>query len=178
MHKMKINPYNFRTSIFDLWNNQWLLLTSGDFEKKEYNSMTIAWGSFGVMWNKNFIQIVVRPTRHTYEFINKYDNFTVSAFNKEHREKLKILGSKSGRNIDKINNSGFNAVKSEIISSPGYEEAELIMECKKIYFQDFDSANFLDNSIENLYPNKDYHRIIWGEIVNILANHTYFNDNM
>ena len=63
-----------------LWNKQWLLLTAGDFEAGRFNSMTIGWGSLGTMWGRPFAQVVVRPTRYTYEFMEKYDSFTVRVF--------------------------------------------------------------------------------------------------
>ena len=44
---------------------------------------------------------------------------------------------------------------------------EIIIECKKIYFDDYKPENFLDKSIHDEYPEKDYHRIYYGEIVNI-----------
>ena len=53
----------------DLWMNQWLLLTCGDFASQDFNTMTVAWGSFGTMWNKPFAQVVVRPVRYTYKFM-------------------------------------------------------------------------------------------------------------
>ena len=74
-------PYtNLRLNPHDLFENQWLILTCGDFEKKDFNGMTIAWGSLGTMWHRPFVQVVVRPTRYTFDFMNRYDQFTVCAF--------------------------------------------------------------------------------------------------
>ena len=63
-----------------LWSEQWLLLTAGDFRAGKFNAMTVGWGSFGVMWNKPFVQVVVRPTRYTYQFMEQYEDFTLCAF--------------------------------------------------------------------------------------------------
>ena len=165
LQKIEINDFN--TNIFELWQKQWMLVTSGDFDKNEFNTMTVAWGSIGVMWNKPFVQIVVRPTRHTYSFTEKFDSFTLTAFPEKFKEALKLLGTKSGRDGDKISEAGLTPNKSENVLSPGFEEAELIIECKKIYYDDFKSENFLRAEIENSYPEKDYHRIYFGEVVNI-----------
>ena len=81
---------------------QWLLLTCGDFAKSDFNAMIVAWGSFGTIWNKPFAQVVVHPTRHTYDFMEKYDSFTLSGFPVQHQEALQLLGTKSGRDGDKI----------------------------------------------------------------------------
>ncbi|MFA8344158.1 MAG: flavin reductase family protein [Rhodothermaceae bacterium] len=165
----KINPFEFDSKIFDLWNNQWMLVTSGDFENSDFNTMTVAWGSFGVMWNKPFVQIVVRPQRHTFEFTEKYDSFTLTAFPEQYKDALKLLGKKSGRDGDKIAEAGLTPVQSEIVTSPGFEEAELIVECKKIYRDKFSPENFLLPEIDKNYPQKDYHIIYYGEVVNIKA---------
>lgn len=164
----KKNPDDLLLKPHDIWHNKWFLLTAGDFRSKNYNTMTVAWGSIGTMWNKPFVMAVVRPTRYTYYFTEKFDNFTLCSFPEEYKSDLKILGSKSGKDIDKVNYEGLKAIASEVVSSPSYLEADLIIECRKIYFDDFKPENFLDPKIEKSYPLKDYHRIYFGEIVNIL----------
>ena len=132
--------------------------------------MTVAWGFFGVMWNKPVAAVVVRPTRHTFEFIEKYDTFTLTAFdmsNEKNRDALKLLGTKSGRDSDKIAETSLTIVKSDIIEAPTFKEAELSIECKKIYKDDFKPENFLIPEIEKSYPMKDYHIIYFGEITQI-----------
>ena len=47
-----------------------------------------------------------------------------------------------------------------------FEEARLVLECKKLYFQDINPSHFLDGSIEKMYDN-DYHRMYIGEITGI-----------
>ena len=63
-----------------LWADQWLVLTSGDFDIGSYNAMTVAWGGIGVMWEKPFVHVVVRPTRYTFGFMQRFDTFTLCAF--------------------------------------------------------------------------------------------------
>ena len=167
MERELINPENFVSNSTGLWSKQWLLLTSGDHKSKEYNTMTVGWGSIGTMWNKPFVQVVVRPTRFTYEFMEKYDTFTLTAFPDKYKDQLKYLGTVSGRDEDKILKSGLTVISSEKINAPGFDEAELIIECKKIYWDDLRSENFIDGRIEESYPEKDYHRIYFGEILSI-----------
>ncbi len=151
--------------VHDLWLNKWLLLTSGDFSKNDYNCMTVAWGSLGTMWNKPFAQIVVRPTRHTFGFTERYDNFTLCTFPEEYRDVLKFMGTHSGRDVDKKEHTGITAAASKIVSSPSFKEADMVLECRKIYFDNIKPGNFLDPSIDNNYPLKDYHKIYFGEIL-------------
>lgn len=162
----------------DIWRKQWILLTAGDFKSNSYNAMTIAWGSFGYMWNKPFAQVVVRPTRYTFEFMNKYDSFTLTVFPEKYKPALQLLGTKSGRDTDKIQESGLFIIPSEKVSAPGFNEAELIIECKKIYWQDFNPENFVDKSIKSNYPLSDYHRIYFGEIVNVNGLEQYINGGL
>jgi flavin reductase (DIM6/NTAB) family NADH-FMN oxidoreductase RutF len=148
-----------------LWGTQHLLLTCGDFSQGSFNAMTIGWGSIGVMWERPFVQVVVRPIRYTYEFMERYDTFTVCAFPPRHAEALELLGSKSGREGNKIADAGLHPVASAKVAAPSYTEAELALECRKIYWDDMERGHFLDAGIEEKYPSKDYHRIYFGQII-------------
>jgi flavin reductase (DIM6/NTAB) family NADH-FMN oxidoreductase RutF len=164
----KMNIKAFNSKIFSLWDDQWFLLSVGDFNKGDFNSMTVAWGSLGIMWSVPFAQIVVRPTRHTYHFMNTYDDFTLCAFPEKYREDLSYLGYHSGRDEDKIAKTTLTPCASDTVKSPSFEEAELIMECRKMYEQDMDPKLFLEDFIHTKYPGNDYHRIYFGKIQNLL----------
>ena len=148
-----------------LFLDRWLLLTAGDMQ--HHNAMTIGWGSVGLMWEKPFIQVVVRPVRYTYEFMNRCPDFTVCSFADEFQPALTLLGTKSGRSGDKIAESGLTPSPSRVVAAPGFREAELVLECRKIYWQDMEPRNFEDATIAANYPNRDYHRIYFGEIVHL-----------
>ncbi len=158
---------NFISRSFSIWKDNWMLLTSGNFEEKKFNCMTISWGSIGIMWNKPFAQVAVRPTRYTFHFINKYPDFTLCVFPEKFRPQLQELGSRSGRSMDKISHSGLTPTKAEVTAAPVYEEAELVIECRKIYWQDYDLGHFLDPQINTHYTDNDFHRIYFGEILSI-----------
>ncbi|MBU1677377.1 MAG: flavin reductase family protein [Bacteroidetes bacterium] len=171
MQSIPINDFLVR--INDLWKNKWFLLTSGDYNSKHFNTMTIAWGYFGIMWNKPFAAVVVRPTRFTFEFMNKYDTFSLCSFDKTYSEDLSLLGSKSGRDGNKIAETKLTVIPPQKITAPSFNEAELAIECKKIYWDDYKPENFLDDSINKVYPLKDYHRIYYGEILGIWGDAKY-----
>lgn len=168
-----INPLDFSVRINELWKNKWFLLTSGDFHKGHYNTMTVAWGYFGIMWNKPMAVVVVRPNRFTFEFMEAYDTFTLSAFDKKYKKDLSLLGTKSGRDGDKIAETVLTPVPVNTIASPAFKEAELIVECKKVYSDDFKPENFTDPTIDKNYPLKDYHRMYFGEIEHISGIDSY-----
>lgn len=173
MARQLISPEQFLTHIYDLWEHQWLVLTSGDFAAGRFNGMTVAWGSFGSMWARPFAQVVVRPQRYTFEFLEAYPTFTVCAFSEVYRPALNIMGSKSGRQVNKIAEAGLTPIASSAVAAPGYAEAELIVECRKLYWDDMEAGHFLDPDLGKGYPSRDYHRIYYGEILAIWGEEKY-----
>ncbi len=159
----EIKPEELTLKSVDLWKNQWLLLTAGTME--DCNMMTVAWGSIGCMWNRPFAQIVVRPQRYTMEYIERSDCFTLSAFPDEFHKDLLYLGTVSGRDSNKLADTPFTLMASSSVLSPSYEEASLILECRKMYAQNMDPQCFITDTASKVYPEKDYHRIYFGEIV-------------
>ncbi|MDD3179651.1 MAG: flavin reductase [Opitutaceae bacterium] len=173
MNRKSIPVDDLGTRFHHLWNSQWFLLTAGDFTTRDFNTMTVSWGSLGVMWNRPVAQVVVRPVRHTFGFLERHATFTLCAFPERYHEALVLLGSKSGYDGDKIAESGLTPQGASVVAAPVFAEAELVLECRKIYSDDFNPARFLDPSIASNYPNKDYHRIYFGEIVAIAGTDKY-----
>ena len=161
-----ILPRDIPGNPFDLIGQRWMLLTAGD-DTADYNTMTVSWGGLGVLWSMPVATAYVRPQRHTYQFTEKSEHFTLSVYPEEYRDALRICGSKSGRDIDKAAVCGLTPA----LSANGgvyFEEAELVIVCKKIYYNDLDPKNFLDERIANCYYPDDYHRMYIGEIVEVL----------
>jgi len=157
---LKINP-------FVMLEDQWGLLSVGDAEK--FNAMTIAWGGFGVMWSKPVISVVIRPQKYTFEFMEKFDLFTVSFYPEEYRKALQLLGTKSGRDSNKIKESGLTPF--HIDGTVAFEEAQSIYLCRKIFGgQQLDAFKFTDPGLDfAMYPNMDYHYVYVGEITKVLT---------
>lgn len=173
MAKQNLELSALKLSPVQAWN-EWFLLACGDFAGGDFNAMTVSWGSMGVMWGKPFIQVVVRPTRYTYEFIEKYNTFTLSKFSADHHKALALLGSKSGRDGDKITEAGLTPCVSSQVASPSFEEAELTFECSKIYVDDLNPGGFKVPDIAKNY-NNDYHRIYYGEIISVVGTEDFSN---
>ncbi|HRY28907.1 MAG TPA: flavin reductase [Elusimicrobiota bacterium] len=161
----EISPADIRVNPFKLFGSDWTLITAGT--KKSCNTMTASWGGFGVLWDKNVCFCFVRPVRHTYQFLEKNDRFSLSFFDEKYRSALNYCGSNSGRDTDKIAGSGLTPV--EEFGTVYFKEARLVVICEKIYFEDFDPKNFRDPKIAAFYPLKDYHRMYLGGIVTCLA---------
>ena len=168
-----ISAEELNTNAHKIWDKDWPLLTSGSFKENQFNCMTVGWGSIGTIWNKPFVQVFVRHHRYTFKFMELYDSFTISVLGNEYKKALNLLGTKSGRDMNKISAAGLTPIPSQTISSPGFEEAELIIECKKMYWDDLKPENFLQDKIHNMYAAKDYHRVYFGEILAIYTIEKY-----
>ena len=167
MRRTEIPFADFSINILRAWADDWFLLTAGENAPGKFNTMTVAWGSLGVMWGKPFAQVVLRPGRYTREFVEGFESFTLSALPPEHRSALDFCGSQSGRDVDKVKETGLTPIPSTRVAAPGFDEAELILECRKIYRDQFKPAHFLADSIESCYPAEDYHYVYFGEVVAI-----------
>ena len=162
----KIDPKTLKENVFSLIGDQWMLITAGTPE--HCNTMTASWGGLGVLWGKNVATIYIRPQRYTYEFVERSDFFTLAFFGREYHKALALCGAKSGREVDKAKACGFTVAAGEG-KAPYFEQAELVLVCRKLYWQDMDPAHFLDPGIDGKwYPDQDYHRIYIGEIVECL----------
>jgi len=149
---------------FKLIGKDWMLITAGT--PGSFNTMTASWGGLGVLWERKVAFCFIRPTRYTYEFVERSDTFTLSFFAERHRKTLSFCGSHSGRDMDKIKKAGLTPIKEG--GFVYFNEARLVLECRKLYFQDISPDRFLDQSINDMYPQKDYHRMYVGEIVKCL----------
>ncbi len=157
----EIQPGEITGNPFTLIGKDWMLVTAGDAGK--FNTMTASWGGVGVLWNKKVVFTFIRPQRYTYEFIEKGEVFTLSFFDEAHRDALQFCGAHSGRDVDKVQATGLTPVFSD--GGVYFEEAKLVLVCRKLAYQDMDPAGFIDPSLEKNYAAGDYHRMYAAEIV-------------
>lgn len=160
----EINIRDVKENPVKLISDGWGLLTAGN--EKGWNTMTVSWGAIGELWNKDVAIAFVRPQRYTKEFIDSSEYFTLCFFDEEYKKALQICGTKSGRDIDKAAATGLTPIFYD--NTTYFEQAKLVLICKKIACQDMNPAGFIDNSIEKCYSNGDYHTTYVGEIVKVL----------
>jgi len=164
----ELKPEMLTDNPFKVIGKDWMLITAGT--EKSFNTMTASWGGMGILWQRQVCFCFVRPTRYTYEFMEQSKNFTLSFFSEQYRKALDYCGSHSGRDSDKVKESGLSPVNRD--GMVFFAEARLVIACRKLYFQDINPTFFLDPLIENLYPAKDYHRMYVGEIVSCLIRNS------
>lgn len=151
---------------FTWFKGQGLLLAVGDRDNN--NAMTIGWGALGNVWSRlgpNTVTVYVAEERYTYQFMEKYDYFTVMAFDKEDAPILGYMGTHSGRDGDKAAHLGLHTLYTEN-GTPYYEEAELVLECKILYRAPFLKEG-MSEEVRNFYANFNagVHHMYIGNVV-------------
>ncbi len=160
----KIDVKQLPGNIFSLFDDDWALITAGGAEK--WNTMTIAWGQAGWLWGRPVVTAYVRKSRYTLEFSEQRDCFTLSFFERDqYREPLRRLGTKSGRDMDKMRESGLTPVV--IDGEHAFEEAKAVLVCRKLYADWVDFEKALDPAVlDSAYPDRgDVHRVYIAEVV-------------
>ena len=162
----EINIRDLNESAVKLIGDEWMLVGAGSDEK--FNMMTASWGTLGEMWGMDIATIVLRPQRYTREFVESNDNFSLSFFGDGAQKTIHaVCGSKSGRDIDKAKESNLTPLFSD--GTVYFEEARIVIICKKVYAYDIDPKNFIGVDDERWYPQKDYHRAYVGQILKVLV---------
>lgn len=162
--ELNINPYKAIAK-------DWMLITAGT---DSYNTMTASWGQMGSLWGhgggRQVVTIYVRPTRYTKEFVENNEYFSLSFFDEEYRKDLSYLGTVSGRDEDKVSKTKLTPCINE--KATYFNEAKLVLICRKLYKQDIQEECYIDKDIiDDNYPLRDFHTMYIGEIVE-----TYIKD--
>ncbi len=161
----KVPVEDITGNFFKMLDKDWMLITAGNTES--FNTMTASWGGFGILWNKPVATIYIRPQRYTFLFAERSEYFTLSFFHSEHKNILKFCGTKSGRDYDKVKETGLVSFPTRY-EAVGFEQARMILECRKIYADDIKPEKFIfENLSKEIYPGKDFHRLFIGEILNV-----------
>lgn len=163
--KKQITPAELNLSPFTKWSTEWALITAAD--GKKVNTMTAAWGGLGVVWSKNVVTVYVHPDHYTHEFLEKTDKFSVTFF-KDQKAALNLLGTVSGRDRDKIKESGLTVEWAD--GTPVFKEAVLTITCEMIYKEELRRENFLSKEIADRCWNPaspSLHSMYIGEVKGI-----------
>lgn len=161
----EIQPEEIQDNVFDMIGKQWMLITAGDSRK--LNTMTASWGGLGVLWGSPVAFIFVRPQRYTLEFLKQQSTFSLSFYEETYRKALNLLGTKSGRDGDKIAEAGLTPAFDH--NTPYFEESRLVLFCEKFYENSLSPAHFkVSEPVAKWYPQKDFHTVLIGKISKVL----------
>lgn len=160
VEQIKENP-------FTIMQNDWTAIVS----QKEgiVNAMPASWGEMGVLWSMPIITVFVPTTRYTHELMENNEYFVLEVFDKNYREALNLLSSRSGRDFDKVTKAGLTSSFTAKHNTPYINEGRLIIECKKIYSHTFDITQIPDSVYDAYYKDNKIgmHTMYIGQIINI-----------
>lgn len=154
-------------NLFDRIDREWFLLAARDGDK--VNMMTCSWGTVGELWGKRVVIAYVRKTRHTFPLMEKDGCFTVNFFGGEQRDALGFCGSRSGRDVDKVRETGLTPIKcADAEDAPYFAEADTVLVCRKLYSDFIRPECFADPALDAAnYGAGDYHKFYIGEILHV-----------
>ena len=164
--KKHIDVFDYAGIICKATGKGVLLTTkSGD----EVNTMTIGWGTIGIEWSKPVFVAYVRESRHTRKLLDETGEFTVNIpLEAVDRNILAVCGTKSGRDLNKIEALNLTLEEPDQISVPGIKELPLTIECKVLFRNVQDESRLPEPIRTRFYTggnDADYHIAYYAEIV-------------
>jgi len=148
------------------------LLVANDRQGKP-NVMTIGWAAYGIIWSKPMMLVLVRPSRHTYQFMEQSDSFTVNLPPPEMAAVATYCGTVSGRDVDKFAAKGLTAVKGNRVSASFIEQCPAHYECRIVHKNHVVPQVLDPGIVSGCYPKGDFHTIYYGEIIACYAEESF-----
>jgi len=131
------------------------------------NPMTIGWAQVGIVWGRSTLTVLVRKSRYTYSCLLTGMEFTINVpAQGTLSEELLYCGTKSGRDVDKVDACGLTLKQARKVQTPIIEQCQVHYECrivlrKQLSVDDFSAPAILDE----YYQDNDHHMIVTGEIL-------------
>lgn len=171
--KQEVNPFDYAGALCKALPKGVLLTTRrGD----EINAMTIGWGTIGIDWSRPVFIAYVRESRHTKKILEENGEFTVNIpMGDVDKKILAVCGTRSGRDLNKIEALGLHLEEPLAISVPGIRELPLTLECRVLYKQQQDLSAIPQDILDRYYPeeadtlhpgsDRDYHIAYTAQIL-------------
>lgn len=171
--KREVNPFDYAGEICKALPGGVLLTTK---QGEAINTMTIGWGTIGIEWRHPIFIAFVRESRHTRQMLQENAEFTVNVpMGQVDKKILSVCGTKSGRDVNKIEALGLTLEEPLEISVPGIRELPLTLECKVLYSQKQELSAIPEDILARFYPveddrlhpgsDRDYHIAYYAQIV-------------
>ena len=156
------NSYN----VFTLMGKDFYAVTAG--KQNHYNSMVGSGGGLGLFFKKPTAWCLFRKDRYTLEMIQEQQTYTLSFFPEKYKNRLLFLGSKSGRNSEKMQEVELTSIQTPS-GDISFNEARLIIECTLTAIttpnpNDFYSQESKDYIDEAYKDANEYRKLVFGEI--------------
>lgn len=129
------------------------------------NTMTIGWGTVGIVWSRPVFMVAVRQSRHTFKLIEQAPDFTVTVPNPGTcTQELAFCGSRSGKGLDKFAACGLRRRDSTKVQTPLIDVPGVHWECRLLLRTPM-SPDLMSPDLLDFYPGKDYHTLYYGEVM-------------
>lgn len=159
----EIGTYEKAVETIERLGNGGVFLMTGS----EGNPMTIGWGLIGQIWGRPIFQVLVRPSRYSFSLLQALGEFTVCLPADGHAKALALCGTKSGRDLDKIAACNFTTRRSVHVTVPFIAECPVHYECRIVHVNDVVNASIDPEIAAKSYPNGDFHRVYYGQILGV-----------
>jgi flavin reductase (DIM6/NTAB) family NADH-FMN oxidoreductase RutF len=154
---------------FNSLDNILMLLKQGAFltvknQAGLLNTMTIGWATIGYIWRAEIMMVAVRPTRFTFDIIDKAKDFTVTIPFEDMSKALNFCGTNSGLNVDKFKECNLTIEPGQKVNSPIIKISGRHYECKIVQAVAVDKSRLDPGYQKTVYQDNAYHTLYFGEI--------------
>ncbi|MDR2738153.1 MAG: hypothetical protein LBB18_04435 [Puniceicoccales bacterium] len=165
-----ITPEDITDSVFTLVDKVLSVVTAGNGEN--YNSMVASGGGMGTQFRKPATWCVFSKKRYTLQLIKEGHAYTLSYFQDRYRKQFMFLGTKSGRDSNKMREVELTAIQTPL-GNISFGEARLIIECKLTQIttinaiDDFYSQDTKDYLSKVYNDPSEFREYVFGEITGV-----------
>lgn len=165
----QISPEEISDDVFTLVGKVFPVITAG---KKDYfNSMTASGGGMGILFRKPTTWCILQTGRYTLELMQKEQTYTLSYFPDEYKKQVMFLGSKSGRDSEKMEEVELTSVQTPS-GNMTFKEARLIIDCNLTQITAPDLNDFYSQEareyVNEVYNDpKEFRKFVFGEITHV-----------
>jgi flavin reductase (DIM6/NTAB) family NADH-FMN oxidoreductase RutF len=160
----KIGEFDGVAETMDALRGSGCLLVAG---AEPVNPMTIGWAEIGVVWGRPVMAVLVRPSRFTHGLMERASAFSVNVPGGDLAGACAFCGSRSGRDADKMAETGLTAKGGLELDVPFIAECPVHYECRIVQRNRIDPAAMDPGVVSTYYPSGDYHTVYWGEIAGV-----------
>jgi len=164
MSKQDLEPFEHLSAFMKLLASPGALLSVIDGRGRP-NAMAIGWCTIGVLWSKPICIVYVRPSRHSYTCLEQVRQFAVNAATSDLADAVELCGTKSGRDMDKLQAAGLTTSPGRKIQAPVIDQCILHYECDVVHNNDVLPGNLRYDFVQSCYGQGDFHRLYFGHIV-------------
>ena len=104
-----------------------VMVTCGTMDKP--NIFTAAWTGI-INSEPAMTYISIRPSRYSYEIIKEHKEFVINLTTKETLKAADFCGVKSGRNVNKFQETGLTPLACKKVKAPMIDQSPLSLECR------------------------------------------------